>query len=136
MNQVSIIGRLTRDPELRQTQGGTSLCKVGIAVNHNYTVNGEKCEEVSFFNVTFWGRLAEIVNHYCRKGKQIAVVGELHQDRWEKDGKTNSRIGVNCNSIQLIGSNGSSSGATGGKPSAGNDSVTAEFPDDIPFDNF
>jgi single-strand DNA-binding protein len=105
LNRVQLIGRLTRDPELRQTNGGTSYCRFGIANNRNYTSNGERREEVSFFNCQAWGKTAEIINQYCKKGKQVAVDGRLQQRSWEdKEGRRQSSVDVVVESLQMLGS--------------------------------
>ena len=104
LNSYSCIGRLTRDPELKQTNGGTSYAKFSIAVNKIYTSNGEKKEDVNFFDCIAWGKLAEIINSYCKKGKQVAIHGELKQDRWETDGgESRSKVGIVVNDLQMLG---------------------------------
>lgn len=108
INKVILIGHLTRDAELAYTNGGTAFSKFSIAVNKEYTSNGEKVKEVSYFDVTQWGKGAEVLAQYLKKGKQIAVEGELKQDRWEKDGKTISKVGVKADLIQLLGGGNSS----------------------------
>ncbi len=120
LNSVQLIGRLTRDPELRQTGGGTSYCRFGIANNRNYTTNGERREEVSFFNCVAWGRQAEIINQYCRKGKQVAINGRLQQRSWEgQDGKKNSTVDVVVENLQMLGAPGGSGGGGGDDYGAG-----------------
>ena len=72
-NKVILVGRLTRDIELRYLNSGSALGKTGIATSRKYTANGEKKEEVCFIDITFWGKLAEIANQYLRKGSQVLV---------------------------------------------------------------
>jgi single-strand DNA-binding protein len=104
INRVILIGRLTRDPELRQTGTGTSYCRFSIANNRNYTANGERKEEVSFFNCVAWGKQAEIINQYTRKGKQVAIDGRLQQRSYQgQDGKTQSVVDVVVERLQFIG---------------------------------
>ncbi|MCR9143797.1 MAG: single-stranded DNA-binding protein [bacterium] len=120
LNRVQLIGRLTRDPELRQTGSGTAYCRFGIANNRNYTTNGERREEVSFFNCVSWGRQAEIINQYCRKGKQVAVDGRLQQRSWEdKEGKKQSSVDVVVENLQMLGAPGDGQGGGGGGGSYG-----------------
>lgn len=120
LNRVQLIGRLTRDPELRQTGSGTSYCRFGIANNRNYTTNGERREEVSFFNCVSWGRQAEIINQYCRKGKQVAVDGRLQQRSWEdKEGKKQSSVDVVVENLQMLGAPGDGQGGGGGSYGGG-----------------
>ena len=103
-NHVSIVGRLTRDPEIRSLQSGTALCTFSIAVNKSYISNGEKKEEVSYFNCVCWGKLAEIVNQYCRKGKQVIIGGSLKQDSWQnQEGRTQTAVKINVDTLQMIG---------------------------------
>ncbi len=121
LNRVVLIGRLTRDPELKQTGSGSAFCRFGIANNRNYTTGGERREEVSFFNCIAWGRGAEIINQYCRKGKQIAIEGRLQQRSWEdKEGKKQSSVDVVVENFQLLGSSGGGGG--GGEGSYGGSS--------------
>lgn len=84
-NKVIVVGRLTRDPELRYTPSGTPLCKVGLAINRTYKQDDEKKEETTFIDVTIWGKLAELMGATLEKGKSILVEGRLAQDRWETD---------------------------------------------------
>ena len=120
LNRVMLIGRLTRDPELRQTTGGTSYAKFGIANNRRYTVQGERKEEVSFFNCVAWGRQAEVINQYCRKGKQVAVEGRLQQRSWQnQEGQKQSSIDGVVENLQMLGGPGEGGGGGGGFGGAG-----------------
>lgn len=109
-NQVTLVGRLTRDPELRATAGGTSLCEIGIAVNSTQK-NREtsEWEDVAhFFNVTVWGKaggggMSETVAKYCSKGDRVAVTGRLQQQRWEGDnGSKRERVSVVASGVQFL----------------------------------
>jgi len=110
---------------LRQVGSGTSLCRFSIANNRNYTSNGERREEVNFFNCIAWGRQGEIINQYCRKGMQVAVEGRLRQNTWDdKEGKKQSTVEVYIDQLQMLGSRqsgeaGSSEGSWGSRGSAG-----------------
>lgn len=86
MNSVNIAGRLTRDPETRDVGADNKVASFGIAVD------GQKKDETNFFDVEVWGKTAEIVTGYFKKGSFILVSGRLRQDKWEKDGKTNSKV--------------------------------------------
>ncbi|MDH5656133.1 MAG: single-stranded DNA-binding protein [Spirochaetia bacterium] len=146
LNQVMLIGRLTRDPELKQVGSGTSLCRFSIANNRNYTQNGERKEEVSFFNCVAWGKQAEIITRYCSKGKQVAIEGRLKQNTWEdKDGKKQSTVDVVVNQLQMLGPS-SEGGGSGGGSFGGSESSSYQDPgpsreqypdmmeeDDVPF---
>ncbi len=85
MNKVIIIGRLTKDPELRNTASGTAMCTFSIANNRSYVKEGEKIEQGSFFNCIAWGKLGEVVVEYCKKGERIGIEGRLQQRSWEQD---------------------------------------------------
>lgn len=125
MNRVIVIGRLTREPELRHTGGGAAVASFSIAVNRTYKTNdGEKKEEVSFFNCVAWSKTAELVSQYCQKGKQVAIEGRLQQRSWEgKDGGKNSTVEIVVDTIQFLG---------GGAAKA-SDEKSEKIQDDLPF---
>lgn len=84
MNVVIVLGNLTRDPELKYTSSGMANVNFSIAVNEKWKdKSGELKEEVSFFPVVAWGKLAENIAQYIKKGRQVIVKGKLKQDRWE-----------------------------------------------------
>jgi len=104
INRVTLIGRLTREPELKHVGTGTACCKFSLANNRTYTQNGERKEEVSFFNCVSWGKQAEIVNQYCRQGQQVAIEGRLKSSTWQdKEGKTKTGVDIVVDSLQMIG---------------------------------
>lgn len=80
---VTLVGNLTRDPELRFTPSGQAVASFGLAVNRRYQVNGEWTEQVSFIDVTAWGSLAENVAESSGKGSRLVVVGRIEQQSWE-----------------------------------------------------
>ena len=102
LNSVNIMGNLTRDPELKYTPSGKAVCSISIANNRIYTKNSEKVTEVSYFDVEAWGAIAENCAKYLKKGNGIIVEGRLRQDRWEKDGKTQSRVRISANNIHFM----------------------------------
>lgn len=102
-NVVILIGRLTRDAELKGTQAGQSVCKFGLAVNRRKKSGDQWVEEASFFDVVYWGKGGEAVAQYLVKGKQVAVEGSLHQDRWEQDGQNRSKVEIMADNVQLLG---------------------------------
>ena len=119
-NKVMIIGNLTRDPEIKYTPKGTAIADIGLAVNRNYTTDsGEKREEVTFIDVTLWGRVAEIVGEYCKKGRPLFVEGRLQLDTWDDKatGQKRSKLKVVGENIQLLGSRegGAASGGEHGE---------------------
>lgn len=96
------MGNLTRDPEIRYTPSGKAVCSLSIANNRVYSKNNEKVTEVSYFDVDVWGPSADNCAKYLKKGSGIIVEGRLKQDRWEKDGKTQSRVRITANSIHFL----------------------------------
>lgn len=102
LNSVNIMGNLTKDPEMRYTPSGKAVCALSIANNRVYTKNGEKVTEVSYFDVEVWGQAAENCSKYLTKGSGIIVEGRLRQDRWEKDGKTQSRVRITANAVHFL----------------------------------
>jgi single-strand DNA-binding protein len=116
-NKVILMGNLTRDPELRYTPKGTAIAKVGLAVNRVWTNEaGEKKEEVTFVDVDIFGRTAENVGQYMRKGRPILVEGRLKLDQWDdkQSGQKRSRLGVVAETVQFLGS--APGGGEGGAP--------------------
>ena len=121
-NKVMIMGNLTRDPEIKYTPKGTAIADIGLAVNRNYTTeSGEKREEVTFIDVTLWGRVAEIVGEYCKKGRPLFVEGRLHLDTWDDKttGQKRSKLKVVGENIQLLGSREGGAGGGGGTGGGG-----------------
>lgn len=147
INSVVLIGRLTRDAELRYSNSGTAICKFSIANSYSRKQGDSWQEETNFFDAVLMGRRAEALHKYLVKGKQIGIQGELRQDRWEQDGQRRSRVEIFVNDLNLLGGGGSGGGgsdynrsgpATGGQ-SAGYDaggyteSTGSDFEDDVPF---
>lgn len=118
-NKVMILGRLTRDPEVRYTPSGTPVCDIGIAVGRK--VGGgdsgtERRDETTFVDVTLWRRQAELAGQYLSKGREIFVEGRLELDTWEdrNSGQKRSRLKVVCENMQFIGGGGNGGGNNGG----------------------
>jgi single-strand DNA-binding protein len=135
INHVVLVGRLTRDAELKYTSSGSPVCRLGLAINRRRKVGDQWEDEANFFDIVVWGRTAEALTPYLVKGKQIGVQGELRQNRWEQDGQRRSRVEVHAFNVQLLGSRGDSAGAGGGespRPRA-EESPQDDFEDDIPF---
>jgi len=149
VNHVVLIGRLTRDAELKYTAGGQAVCKFSIAVNRRKK-NGDQWEdEANFFDIVLWGKQGESLQSYLVKGKMIGVDGELRQDRWQQDGQNRSKVEIIANYIQLLGGGGGGSGGGGGDRQNNNNSQSNNsqesqsyssssgkddgFTDDIPF---
>ena len=113
LNKVMIIGRLTRDPELRTTPSGVNVCQVGIATSYVYTnqQTGQKVEQTEFHNVVLWRKLGEIANQYLKKGTQVFIEGRLQTRSWDgKDGAKRYRTEIVADNMIMLGR---PSGATG-----------------------
>jgi single-strand DNA-binding protein len=108
-NRVILAGNLTRDPELRYTPQGRAIAKIGLAVNRSYTLeNGEKKEEVTFIDVDAFGRQAETIGQYLKKGSPLLLEGRLRLDTWEDKNthQKQSKLKVILESFTFIGSRG------------------------------
>jgi single-strand DNA-binding protein len=105
-NKVFLLGNLTRDPEVRYTPKGSAVADLGIAVNRQYTLDtGEKREEVTFVDVTFWGRTAEVAGEYLKKGRSVFIEGRLQLDTWDdkQSGQKRSKLKVIGEAMQMLG---------------------------------
>ncbi len=99
-NKVILVGRLTRDPELRYTPQGTQIAKFGLAVNRVRSRTGQ----VDFFNIVAWQRLAELCAQYLRKGKLVLIEGEIQTRRYEtQDGQKRTAFEIKADNIQFLG---------------------------------
>src|SRR5690554_6953254 len=103
MNNVNLIGRLTREPELRYSSGGVAISNFSIAVNSKRKQGDKWVDEVDYFDCTLFGKQAESLDQYHTKGKQVGIAGRLKQNRWEKDGQNYSKVVVIVNQIDLLG---------------------------------
>lgn len=115
LNKVMIIGRLTRDPELKTTPNGTSVCQLGLATNYVYTnqQTGQKVEQVEYHTAVLWRKLAEIANQYLKKGRRVYLEGRLQTRSWDaQDGSKRSRTEIVVdNMIMLDGGRGEGDGS-------------------------
>jgi single-strand DNA-binding protein len=119
-NKVILAGNLTRDPELRYTPQGTAIAKIGLAINRRYTgQDGQAKDETTFVDVDAFGKQAEVIGQYLKKGRPVLIEGRLKLDQWDDKttGQKRSRLGVILESFQFIdskggGSEGSSSAAS------------------------
>jgi len=142
INRVILVGRLTRNAELKYTNNGSAVSRFGIAINQRRKKDDQWVDEAHFFDVVVWGKTAESLTQYLLKGKQVGVEGQLRQDRWEQEGQSRSKVKIVATNIMLLGSGGGS-----GRPAAtgtdahvgGAESPEAgppgpdHFEDDIPF---
>jgi single-strand DNA-binding protein len=120
LNKVMIIGRLTRDPELKTTASGISVCQIGVATSYVYTnqQTGQKVESTEFHNVVLWRKLGEIAHQYLKKGNQIYIEGRLQTRSWDaQDGQKKYRTEIIGDNMIMLG--GKPAASTGSGPSAG-----------------
>jgi single-strand DNA-binding protein len=130
INVVVLVGRLTRDPELRYTPGGTAVAALGLAVTNRRKVGEEWKDEPCYVNVNVFGRQAESCSEYLAKGRQVGIEGRLVFSKWEKDGQTRTKLEVTANTVQFIGP-GKAAGGEGAPRDAA--SPSGEFGDEVPF---
>jgi len=141
------MGNLTRDPELRTTPGGQSVCSFGMAINRSWQgSDGQPQEAVDYFDITAWGKLGELINQYLSKGRRCLVQGRLSYRSWEQDGQKRSKVEVVANDVTFLdgGAGGAGAGSSGGsapsssaassKKSGKSDDVVIEDIDDKPID--
>ena len=148
INKAFIFGNLTRDPETRQLPSGANVTNIGVATNRVYNnQQGERVEEAEFHNVVFFGRLADLVQQYMKKGSSIFVEGRLRTSSWEADGVTKYRTEIIGEQMQFgPRPSGSGGGAAAAAPVQKNQQETPPAadkapdypeatisPDDIPF---
>ena len=145
-NKVILVGNLTRDPELRYTPKGMAIAKIGLAVNRNWrTEAGEQKEEVTFVDVDAFGKQAETLGQYMRKGSPILIEGRLRLDQWDdkQTGQKRSKLGVVVEGFQFLGGGQRTEGAPapGSRPARaatppaadGEPDVPPQEGDDVPF---
>ena len=152
INVVAITGNLTKDPELRSTPSGTSVCKLRVAVNsRRKDQSGEWIDKPNYFDVTVWGAQGENCANYLSKGRPVAVEGRLDWREWEtQEGQKRQAVEIIANSVQFLGSRGDNPAGNGNgggefKPSSDVPADTSDFEgagvsggssqgdDDIPF---
>jgi single-strand DNA-binding protein len=121
LNQVTLMGNLTRDPELRQIPSGQSVCSFSLALNRSYKdQSGEWQEVTDYIDIVAWGPLGERVAQYLSKGRRALVQGRLQSRSWEQDGQKRSKVEVLANDVTFLDSRGSGEGSgdvSGGEPS-------------------
>lgn len=103
VNQVAVVGNLTRDVELRSTQGGTAVLSFGIAVNDRRKNASGQWEDVpNFFECVTFGNRATALSDILTKGMKVAIAGKLHYSSWEKDGQKHSKVDIIANDVELM----------------------------------
>ena len=127
-NKIILAGNLTRDIEIKYTQGGSAIANTGIATNRKFkSQTGEQREEVLFVDLTFFGRTAEIANQYLRRGSKVLVDGRLKLDQWTaQDGSKRSKHSITVESLQMLGSKNDSE--NGGYPPQQTDTYSQPAP--------
>jgi single-strand DNA-binding protein len=143
VNKVTLIGNLGNDPELRSTQSGSAVANITLATSESWRdkETQETKERVEWHRVIFFGRLAEVVNEYLRKGSQVYVEGRIQTRKWQdKDGNDRYTTEIVANEMQMLGSRGtnpdsptSQQPASTSQPASPGAVVNDPFDDDIPF---
>lgn len=111
-NQVTLMGNLTRDPELRTTPNGQSVCAFSLALNRSYKgSDGNWQEATDFIDIVAWGPLGERVAQYLSKGRPALVSGRLQSRSWEQEGQKRSKVEVVAQDVTFLGSPGGASGS-------------------------
>jgi len=133
LNQVFLLGNLTRDPEVRQTPNGQSVCNFGIALNRSFK-RGDTWEEATdFVNCVAWGPLGERVAQYLTKGRRVLVQGSLRSSSWEQDGQKRSKLEVWANDVTFLDGRGGGDEGANPNPSqaAGKSTASKKKTDDV-----
>lgn len=118
-NQVILMGNLTRDPELRQTPNGQSVCSFSLALNRSFKgADGNWQEATDYIDVVAWGPLGERVAQYLTKGRPCLVNGRLQSRQWEQEGQKRNKVEVVAQDVTFLGGAGEGGGSGGGAPSA------------------
>lgn len=142
-NQVILMGNLTRDPELRTTPNGQSVCSFSLALNRSYKgSDGNWQEATDYVDVVAWGPLGERVQQYVTKGRPVLVSGRLQSRSWEQDGQKRSKVEVVAQDVTFLGGRGEGGGSEGGSgyeasspaPTAKKKDVAIEDISDEPID--
>lgn len=134
MNKIFLIGNLTHDPELSETNSGISVCRFSVAVNRRRTGDGE--QQTDFFNVTAWRGLADNVSRFCKKGNKVAVAGSIQIRQYEdRDGQKRTSVDVNAGEVEFLTPKNAERDESDYVPAAKKKPTLEEFDDDsdIPF---
>jgi len=139
-----IIGRLTRDAELKYTSNGQPVSHFTVATSSRKKKGDQWVDESNFWDVDLWGKQAENISQYLTKGKLVAVEGAMRQDRWEQDGQQRMKVLISANSVNFVGGNTSNGGTRAVQQPQQNNQYQQpahdetmppgdDFTDDIPF---
>ena len=133
-NRVILMGNLTRDPQVRYTPGGTAVTDIGLAINRTWydKTTQQKREDVTFVDVTLWGRQAEVAGEYLSKGRSVLIEGRLQLDQWDdkETGQKRSKLKVVCENMTMVG------GRPSGSPQGGGENPDAQFSEPNPAESF
>ena len=134
LNKVFVLGNLTRDPELRQTPSGQSVCSFGIATNTFFTdKSGQKQRKAEFHNIVAWGRQAEVINQFLKKGSLVLVEGRLQTRSWQdSQGQNHRTTEIICERIQLGPRTAGAATSAGGRGGDSTPEVAHETKEDLP----
>lgn len=137
LNKIILIGNLGNDPEMRYTPNGNAVCSFRLAVSRSYSVaDGERREETEWFTITAWNRLAETVNQFLSKGRQVYVEGRLATSEWQdREGQKRFSLEVTAQTVHFLGQQAQMDDTVDdvGMPPAGNGPEQNDLDDDIPF---
>jgi single-strand DNA-binding protein len=129
-NQVILMGNLTRDPELRTTPNGQSVCSFSLALNRSYKgADGNWQEATDYVDVVAWGPLGERVSQYLNKGRPCLVNGRLQSSSWEKDGQKRTKVEVVANDVTFLGGRGEGEGGGASAPASSSAKSTKKTDD-------
>ena len=135
-NQVILMGNLTRDPELRTTPNGQSVCSFSLALNRSYKgADGNWLEATDFIDVVAWGPLGERVAQYLSKGRKALVNGRLQSRSWEQDGAKRSKVEVNASDVTFLDGPGGEGGGTGAPAAASASKSAPKKKDDVQIED-
>lgn len=132
INHVVLVGRLTRNAELKYTASGAAVSKFSIAINQRRKKDDQWVDESHFFDIVLWGKTAESLNQYLVKGKQVGIEGQLRQDRWEQEGQSRSRVEIFATNVMLLGGGGGGGAPRQAGPATEQKSGGGEFPEGVP----
>lgn len=133
LNTVALVGRLTKDPELRYTPSGMAVCMLRLAVDRAGEKDGEEVK-AGYFDVVVWSKQGENCAQYLAKGRQIAVSGSLRFSEWEKDGQKRNKVEINARDVQFLAEpKGEGGGTTAAPRGPAPDDNFQSTDDDIPF---
>lgn len=142
LNQVTLMGNLTRDPELRQTPTGQTVTSFSLALNRSYKdQSGEWQEATDYIDIVAWGPLAERVAQYLSKGRRCLVQGRLQSRSWEQEGQKRSKVEVLANDVTFLDSRGGGDNSDGSAAAGGNGNGDSAKPaagkkkDDVVIEN-